>query len=303
MNSPGRPKITRSITDVAEATDEEIEAAAIGGQASELVDAYRRLGYAWRPSVLSSVEIGVINAETDRLLAGERRADRFLFEKDGTTVRTIANPQLYSQVFDRLVHHPTLIAAARELLDDDVYVFQSGVNCKAAFAGDVWFWHQDYPGYLYDDHIPTPRMVNMLIFLDEVTHLNAPMMLVPGSFRHVPAPPAVSDGGTSHVFRYADRDTVTDQVAEHGIVAPTGAAGSVIFMHVNTLHGSSANLSPWRRRMMTLTFNAMSNKATSPSARPRHIVPDDRHAAALAPMSPDCLSALATPPAAAGAQG
>jgi ectoine hydroxylase len=258
----------------------------------DLVADYRRDGFAFRPGLLSVAEAQVLVTETERLLLGERRADRFLLEKDGETVRTIVNPHLFSDGFDRLIHHPTLLATARELLDDDVYVFQLGVNNKASFSGDVWFWHQDYPGYHYDDHIPAPRMVNTLIFLDEVTALNGPLMVVPGSYRHVPERPEVSDKGTSYSFRYADNETVTELVGQGGIIAPAGPAGSVIFMHVNTLHGSTANLSPWPRRMVTLTYNAMSNKATSPSTRARHIVYDDRDLPALIALDADCLRVL-----------
>jgi ectoine hydroxylase len=262
----------------------------------DLVTDYLRDGFAFRPGLLSATEAGVVVRETEELLAGERRADRFLLEKDGATVRTIVNPHLYSDVFERLISHPTLLAAAQELLGDDVYVFQMGVNNKASFNGDVWFWHQDYPGYHYDDHIPTPRMVNTLIFLDEVTTLNGPLMVVPGSYRHIPDKPLVSDKGTSYSFRYADNETVTSLVSTGGIVAPTGPAGSVIFMHVNTLHGSTANLSPWPRRMITLTYNAMSNKATSPSTRAKHIVYDDRDLRALVPLQATCLEELAESP-------
>jgi ectoine hydroxylase len=99
----------------------------------------------------------------------------------------------------------------------------------------------------------------------------------------------VSDGGTSYSFRYADNETIEEQVRTGGVVAPTGMPGSVIFMNVNTLHGSTGNMSPWPRRMITLTFNAISNKATSPSVRPRHIVEDDSDAAALIPMAASCL--------------
>ena len=259
----------------------------------DLATDYQRDGFAFRRGLLSLTEAGVLVGETDRLLAGDRPAERFLLEKDGATVRTIVNPHLYSDAFARLVVHPTLLDAAHALLDDDVYVFQMGVNNKASFSGDAWFWHQDYPGYHYDDHIPTSNMVNMLVFLDEVTALNGPLMLVPGSYRHVPPRPEVSDKGTSYSFRYADNDTITDLVAAGGIVAPTGPAGSTIFMHVNTLHGSTANLSPWPRRMITLTYNAMSNKATSPSTRAKHIVYDDRDLAALTPIHAHCLEELA----------
>ncbi len=259
----------------------------------DLVSDYRRDGYAFRPGLLSATEANVLVRETERLLAGERPVDRFLLEKDQLTVRTIVNPHLYSEVFARLILHPTLVGAAQELLDDEVYVFQLGVNNKASFNGDVWFWHQDYPGYLHDDHIPAPRMVNTLIFLDEVNTLNGPLMLVPGSFHHVPQRPEVSDKGTSYAFRYADNATVEALIAHGGIVAPTGPPGSAIFMHVNTLHGSTANLSPWPRRMITLTYNAMSNKATSPSTRARHIVYDDTDLPALLPLHAGCLEELA----------
>jgi ectoine hydroxylase len=262
----------------------------------DLVHDYRRDGFAYRSALLSATEARVLVDETERLLTGERPAERFLLEKDGATVRTIVNPHLYSDVFERLICHPTLLAAAQELLGDEVYVFQMGVNNKASFNGDVWFWHQDYPGYHYDDHIPTSNMVNTLIFLDEVTTLNGPLMIVPGSFRHVPERPEVSDKGTSYSFRYADNDTVTELVSSGGIVAPTGPAGSTIFMQVNTLHGSTANLSPWPRRMITLTYNAMTNKATSPSTRAKHIVYDDRDLPALTPLHDNCLEQLAESP-------
>ncbi len=250
---------------------------------------YETSGFVFCPALLDVSEIDVLIAELDRVLVEEPRDDRFILERDGVTVRTIANLHHRSVVYDHLVHHPVLLEAARTLLDDDVYVFQLGVNCKAAFTGDAWFWHQDYPGYREDDHISEPRMVNTLIFLDEVLTTNGPLMLVPGSHRHVAPTPEVSDGGTSYSFRYADTDTIKQQVSEGGVVAPTGPAGSVIFMNVNTLHGSTANMSPWPRRMITVTFNALSNKATSPSVRPRHIVDDDRDATALVPMAASCL--------------
>jgi len=254
---------------------------------------YEENGFVFRAGLLDGAEIAVLVHELERVLAEEPRDERFILERDGVTVRTIANLHHRSTVYDHLVHHPVLLGAARELLDDDVYVFQLGVNCKAAFNGDAWFWHQDFPGYREDDHIPAPRMVNTLIFLDEVMNTNGPLMLVPGSHRHVATTPGVSDGGTSYSFRYADTETIKEQVRLGGVVAPTGMPGSVIFMNVNTLHGSTGNLSPWPRRMITLTFNAMSNKATSPSVRPRHIVHDDRDAAALIPMEASCLLELA----------
>jgi ectoine hydroxylase len=259
--------------------------------ASSLLEEYEENGFAFRRDVLSADEVGVLTTDLDELLAIEADPQRVILEADGVTPRTVVNPHLYRDAYARLIRHPALLTAVEELLGEQVYAWQMGINCKAAFAGDVWFWHQDYPAYLEDDHIPEPRMVNALIFLDEVTSLNSPLMLVPGSHRYRDEMPEASDHGTSYAFRYSGLETIKQQVAESGIDVPTGAAGSVIFMNVNTLHGSTANLSPWSRRLITLTFNAHSNKATSPSTRPAHIVPDDRDVPPLTPLGSDCLLA------------
>jgi ectoine hydroxylase len=116
-------------------------------------------------------------------------------------------------------------------------------------------------------------------------------MIVPGSHRLAPEVNEETTQGTSYTLRYSSTELIKEQVALSGVVAPTGPAGSLIFMNVNALHGSTANLSPWSRRMITLTYNAMSNKATAPSRRSRDIVYDDTDLPALTPLPDDCLVA------------
>jgi ectoine hydroxylase len=103
--------------------------------------------------------------------------------------------------------------------------------------------------------------------------------------------PEESTQGTSYKIRYSGTGTIEAEVRRGGIVAPTGPAGSVLFMHTNVLHGSGSNLSPWRRRMISLTYNAISNKATAPTIRSRDVVPDDSAVPALEMLGDDCLLA------------
>lgn len=255
-----------------------------------MLSEYEEQGFIFRSGLLRVEEAQVLNGELGRFLDLPHDDKHVILENDGRTVRTVLNPHLRSDVFGRLVRHPLLLSTIEELLEERVYAWQMGINCKAAFNGDIWFWHQDYPAYGVDDHIPEPRMVNALIFLDEVSNLNSPLMLVPGSHKLTSDVPERSDQGTSYTFRYASRDVVEAEVRRAGIVTPTGPAGSVIFLNVNMLHGSTANLSPWSRRLVTLTYNAMSNKATSKSIRPDHIVPDDSEVTALDALSSDCLA-------------
>jgi|tagenome__1003787_1003787.scaffolds.fasta_scaffold20625727_1 ectoine hydroxylase len=259
--------------------------------ASSAAAEYAEAGFVFRPELLRADEVRVLTDELERILAGGEPAAMILFETDGVTPRTVVNPHLYSDVFDRLLRHPALLGAVEGLLGEQVYAFQLGVNCKAAFNGDVWFWHQDYPTYLEDDHIAEPRMVNVLVFLDEVSALNAPLMLVPTSHRLTPEVNEETTQNTSYKLRYSSTELIQQEVARCGVIAPTGPPGSTIFMHVNCLHGSTANLSPWSRRMVTLTYNAMSNKATAPTVRSRAIVYDDADLPALQPLAADCLVA------------
>ena len=133
-------------------------------------------------------------------------------------------------------------------------------------------------------------MVNALIFLDEVNDPEQPAD-DRARARIGWRPEATRRRRRARRTRCATRAPrlIKEQVRRRGVVAPTGPAGSLIFMNLNALHGSTANLSPWPRRMITLTYNAMSNKSTSPSRRSRDIVYDDTDLPALEPLGIDSV--------------
>ena len=155
---------------------------------------YRDTGLAFVPGLLSPGEVAPVMERVRRLCAGERRREVIL-EKDGKTVRSLMNAHRFDDLIDRFVRHPKLIGAARQIVASDVYIFQSIINLKWAFTGDVWPWHQDYPTYMEDDGVPTPRMVNVLVFLEEVTEFNGPLMFIPGSH---------AGGAACHLARYRE---------------------------------------------------------------------------------------------------
>ena len=115
---------------------------------------------------------------------------------------------------------------------------------KRPFHGTVWRWHQDFPTYFHDDKMPEPRLVNALVFIDEVREFNGPLMIVPASHKAPAYETAVDDTTTSYPLRAADDSVVAGLAAERGIEAPKGGPGSVIFAHTNIVHGSGPNMSP-----------------------------------------------------------
>jgi ectoine hydroxylase len=83
-----------------------------------------------------------------------------------------------------LARHKDIAETAQELLDGQVYVYQSKLNVKSAFDGDIWDWHQDYIYWQTEDAMPTARVITVALFLDDVTEFNSPIIVVPGSHCH-----------------------------------------------------------------------------------------------------------------------
>ncbi|MDP6708709.1 MAG: phytanoyl-CoA dioxygenase family protein [Alphaproteobacteria bacterium] len=250
------------------------------------VRAWREDGFVFVDGLLSPAEMAVVQAELPDLLALRRQ--EVVLEKDGETVRSLLNLHLYNAVFDALVRHPRLIGPTMQLLGSEVYIFQSILNLKHAFTGDVWQWHQDYPTYHADDGMLTPRVMNILLFIEDVGEFNGPLMLVPGTHEATFATPEVDRTTTSYPLRGLDDDTVARHAEDRGIVAPKGPAGSAIFMHTNLIHGSGPNMSPWGRALMSLTLNSTENKTVAKSVRPDYIVLDDF--TPVVPLAEDCLT-------------
>jgi ectoine hydroxylase len=151
---------------------------------------------------------------------------------------------------------------------------QFKINAKAAFTGDVWQWHQDYGTWLRDDGMPEPRAMNIAVFLDEVMPINGPLMLIPRSQAHGNLKAGHDLSTTSYPLWTLDDDVVTELVREGGIVAPTGKPGGVLLFHGNLVHGSAPNITPYPRKIVYLTLNAVSNHIRKPT-RPEWIAHQD----------------------------
>jgi L-proline 4-hydroxylase len=79
---------------------------------------------------------------------------------------------------------------------------------------------------------------------------------------------------TSYPLWTLDEATVTRLVKEGGIVAPTGKGGGLLMFHGNLVHGSAGNITPFPRKIVYLTLNAVSNYIRTPT-RPEYIAHRD----------------------------
>lgn len=245
---------------------------------------YERDGYIFLPELFSAAEVAAMKRAASRIYGLDR--PEIQREKDGSTPRTAFAAHTYDDTMGKVARHPKLVDPAMQMLGGEVYIHQFKVNAKAAFTGDVWQWHQDYGTWKNDDDMPEAKAMNVAVFLDEVTHVNGPLMFIPGSHRE-----GVLDAGhdlttTSYPLWTLDKDTITRLAERGGIVAPVGPPGSGLFFHGCMVHGSPPNMTPWGRTIVYVTANRVDNAIRS-FKRPAYIA--HRDFTPIRPLPEDCL--------------
>lgn len=236
-------------------------------------------GYLFLPETFSVEEVACLRADAEAIYAQER--PEVWRERSGVP-RTAFAAHLYNEGFGLLAHHPAMIEPIEQIFGEQVYMHQFKVNAKASFTGDVWQWHQDYGTWARDDGMPEPRAMNIAVFLDEVMPINGPLMLVPRSHTAGVLKAEHDVTTTSYPLWTLDEETVTRLVEQGGIVAPTGKPGGLLMFHGNLVHGSAGNITPYPRKIVYLTLNAVSNHIRTPTRKEwiahtdfRPIVPTD----------------------------
>lgn len=235
------------------------------------VEQYRRDGFLFVPHCYSPEEVQLIR---QRMPTDLRPQDeQVVYEKDSATVRSVYGVHTADGLFDTLSRHFKLAQSAEALLDGPTYVYQSKLNVKAAFDGDVWDWHQDYVYWLKEDGMPSSQVLTAALFLDEITEFNGPLTVVPRSHKKGVLGCHVYDGKpqgyeeqpewignlTAHLRYTVERKIVSDLALSNGLVAPKGPAGSVLFFDGNLVHASQGNISPFPRSVLLYTYNRVDN--------------------------------------------
>ncbi|OLB80781.1 MAG: hypothetical protein AUI14_05455 [Actinobacteria bacterium 13_2_20CM_2_71_6] len=244
----------------------------------EQIDRYHDLGFLLIESAFDAAELRELRDAflRDREVPGEHR----VMEDGGQAVRAVYASHLRQPSYAALVRSPQLLEPTHQLLGTEVHVYQLKVNAKPQFAGAGWAWHQDYMAWKIADALPAPRLLNVAVFLDDITEFNGPIIVLPGTHRL-----GLVQGGaaTSGSGQHLDPDEIAitpDQMvslaAEHGMQSVKGPAGSVAFFSPEIVHGSAQNVSPMARVIAIVTYNDVANQSpVGWDRRPEYLVGRD----------------------------
>jgi ectoine hydroxylase-related dioxygenase (phytanoyl-CoA dioxygenase family) len=244
---------------------------------NEQLTVYQENGFLLLPECFTPAEVDVMRAELTSLFAED--TPRKVVEKKGDAVRSVFGLHTTNEVFHRLSRHPRIVKPAIQIIGSDIYIYQFKVNAKVAFDGDLWEWHQDYVVWRNEDGVPSARLLNVAIFLDDVNEFNGPLFLIPGSHKEgiieVPArEPQFSSSDQTESYRYNpswivnltarirysfNPEIVSNLIEQYGIASAKGPRGSILFFHPNLVHASPNNISPFDRRTVFATYNSLEN--------------------------------------------
>jgi ectoine hydroxylase len=247
---------------------------------------YAHDGFLFVPGLFSQDEIDGLLTEA-RSLTDDWPEDRpgIVREPDSEDVRSIFRLHRYSDVYRKLFADVRLLARAKQLIGDDVYIHQSRVNYKPGMNGKEFFWHSDFETWHVEDGMPRMRALSVSVFLTESHEFNGPLMLIPGS--HESYVRCVGRTPQDHYqqslrrqeYGTPTRDALDQLLQDRQIAAPKGPAGSVVFFDCNTMHGSNGNLSPNPRINLFAVYNSLKNQLVDPfcdrEARPDFLAERD----------------------------
>ncbi|MEO6487805.1 MAG: phytanoyl-CoA dioxygenase family protein [Thermoanaerobaculia bacterium] len=227
---------------------------------------YRTDGYLFFPKLLDGAEVAALQGAIPDLVA--RDGPEIKRQTPESLPKIVYAPHKFSPQFDTLSRLPRTLGVVQQILDDDVYLYQSRVNLKLPFAGDAWSWHQDFSAWNRGDGMPRPHAIMTAVFIQDCNPANGPLLVIPGSHTEDVAEVLARE---AHVQGYEVQRMSNELLAsladKRGILDLSGPAGSVAFIHPTLVHGSAANMTPWSRAILYLNYNAVSNK-TLANARP-----------------------------------
>ena len=225
---------------------------------------FQRDGILFFRGLLGDDEMAGLREELPGILDMDR--PEILREKHSSNVRCAFAPHTYNERYRRLMHHPKIVGPVAQLLGGSVYLHQFSINPKAAFVGEAWGWHQDYPTWRVENRISRSDLVVVGVYLDDVTEFNGPLFFILGSHRHGALDIETDETSTSYKLLGVSDEQVAELCEEGRLYSPQGPAGSVWMFHCNLVHASNANMSPTRRALCTISYNRIDNL---PSAYPR----------------------------------
>lgn len=232
---------------------------------------YDQNGFLVFRDLFTADEVKALQNDAEFLATPKRgHPDANVIEKDGTTLRAAWAPEIDSPACAAAYRLPRVLGRVKEIMGEDIYLYQSRLNYKRAHTGDVFQWHQDYQAWWMDGVANGGHrdILSILIMLDDTFDQNCgPLQFLPGSHKLGLIPPFYDVETTSYALHMVADDVMERMQRAYETFTCFGPAGTVVIFAGNLIHGSSKNLSTQGRRNLYFAYNQLNNKPAGKSRR------------------------------------
>jgi len=163
-----------------------------------------------------------------------------------------------NSLISKLANNKKVLDLASKLVDDEVYIYSSKVNLKAAWCGAVEYFHQDLV-YWRDRGYPRDDMLSAMVFLEPHNDLNAPLNIFPKTHKlgFIKHEPFININGLAKFM--VPPKTLTKLKKKYGVARINAEPGDVLFFHMGCVHGSGHNISYNNRSVVLSQLNVKGN--------------------------------------------
>jgi ectoine hydroxylase len=235
----------------------------------EQIRQYNEEGFVVLEGLFSPDEVRLLREDADILKSPQRgHPDANVYEKDGKTIRAAWAVEKDSNVYAMALRLAKVLGPVRQILGNEIYLYQSRLNFKIAGRGDVFQWHTDYASWEQDG---VPRgshhdMLSVLIMLDDTRPESGPLRFVPRSHKDVALRSDYDTQTTSYALHVVPDAQVEELLGGKPPVECLGPAGTAVIFSGSLVHGSQQNRSEQDRRNLYFAYNRCDNL---PVGRPR----------------------------------
>ncbi len=240
--------------------------------------AFEADGYIIVRGFFSDEQIGILHKMALADTAMDDEASERL-DAEGVASKAVLVNDISDNIYSAFAANERIVAAAEQLMGDEVYHFHHNMMLKEPLVGGAWEWHQDY-GYWYDQqHVMFPDMLSVAIGVDRANRDNGCLQVLQGSHKC-----GRIGHGTVGDQSGADMEKVQALIDFYKlpVVYAELEPGDGLFFHCNLLHRSDRNRSENARWMFVCCYNTKHNDkyqtigAEHPAYSPLPRLPDSR---------------------------
>ena len=147
-------------------------------------------------------------------------------------LKRVKQPHQHTPFFWDILKESKIENILIDLLGKDISLKTSKLNTKAPGGGAAVEWHQDWAFYPHTND----DLITVGIYLDDCYEKNGPLKIIKNSHKKK----LYSHHNKENYF-VGKIDTKKNKIGANNSVSITGTAGTVVFFHCRSVHGSGHN--------------------------------------------------------------